>query len=62
MKSKTRRPWEPSSISTDPEQWYAVLEWEMDRATQLEDELEQARAEIEELKLMVKLYMKGVIT
>ena len=55
------RPDEPYSSSENPEQWFAIMKWEMNRVTQLEDELEQAKAEIEELKLMVKLYMKGVI-
>jgi hypothetical protein len=55
------RPDEPYSSSENPEQWFAIMQWEMDRVTQLEDDLEQARAEIEELKLMVQLYTKEAI-
>ena len=55
------RPDEPYSSSENPEQWFAIMKWEMNRVTQLEDELEQAKAEIEELKLMVKLYENGAL-
>jgi len=44
--TEIRRPWEPSSISTDPEQWYAVLEWEMNRSLELEHKLEEAEKTI----------------